>query len=454
MKVHVSEKKISYTLLFILAFLLLAIVPLYRLFFHEGLASGDTSFYHKRMGAYILSHGIPSHDPAVTSATLYYFDTFDILIGIMQAVHETYGILFASLFLGMLTLFFFISLLSQHFSPRYVLLTGIFFVSCPLFLRIFTEQTSLCLITFLLAAGIYFFKKKNRWHYLAYVFFPFLSFYTLFHSIIAIGYLFCFGYHKKKEVWILTGIIGILSLAVFFSRGQTIQIHMPAFLLLIQQLFSDAGGRFGLSIFGILLAIQGIAVQHIEKKYIALGIAIILFSFFISPLYLLYILPLLAKMMTDGFFSLLERRWSLSYLQNVALFLLLIGVLFSTTSTISRIATAEPSLQTIHALEWLEKNSYSNAIVLTDKQHGFLVEYLTQRRVIADTHTPPENIPQDIYDIYSMKNADDALALLESYQVDYLIFFSEQNEPLFLKNRENFKKIIETDDIQIWSVYY
>ncbi len=456
MKAHATEKKLSVILLFTLAFLLLSIVPLYRLFFYEGFAPGYTYYYHMRIGSYMLNHGIPPLDPAVTSITSYYFDWFDLITGITQIFHETYGVLFLPFILGIMTLFFFTSLLAQHtYSSRYILLAGIFFISCPLCLTIFTEPSSLGFIAFLLAGGMYFFFKKNNWHYLAYFFFPLLSVYTLFHSIIIIGFLFCFGYKQKKEVWILSSIISIISIALFFYRGQVIQIQIPALLILIQQLFSDVGGTLGLSIFGILLAVQGITACQTPKKYIFLGTGILFFSFIISPFYLLYLLPLLAKAMTDGFFSLLERKWSLQYLQNITLFLLMLGILFSTTSAISRIAISGPSLQTIHALEWLEKNSYSNAIILTDKQRGFMVEYLTHRRVIADKHTLFENIPPEIYDMYLIKNSEEILLRLEKYQIDYLIFFSNTaDDPAFLKTRENFKKILETNDIRIWSVYY
>ncbi|MFA6888240.1 MAG: hypothetical protein WC254_01970 [Candidatus Woesearchaeota archaeon] len=458
MKVHANERTLSFSLFFIFLILLLSIIPTYRYIYHAAWPSEENSYYHIRMAEYVLTNGIPFTDPAVISQTLYFFDPFDILLGLFSTIIGTHlASLFLPFILGIITLYFLYTLISSLFSSsKTSLISGIFLITCPLVLTLFSQATELGFIACLFSIGIYIILKTEK-PILAYIPFILLSFYDIFHSIIIIGFLICFCYHKKKHVLVLTGIITGISIVLFFYRHESMHVQIPMLLPIIQQLLSDLGGNYGFSIFAIFLTILGISTDYFARKHVGLIILIIGFSMFISPIYLLYLIPYITISSTRGFFSLLQREWKLQYLQNIVLFLLVLGIIFSTTSTISRIATRGPSPEIIQGLTWLEENSFDNSIIFTDKQQGFIVEYITHRRVMFDKNTPLESIPNDVYSLLLTKNTEEALIILEKYQIDYIILFSETPHPsllLVLKSTENFKKVFENNDISIWSVYY
>ncbi len=459
MKVHANEQTLGFTLFMIFSILLLSIVPLYRLIYHGGWPSEENSYYHMRMAEYFLTPSILSRDPGVVSETLYSFNSYDLLLGLFSTIfNSNLAALLLPLLLGIVTLYFTYTLIAPYFSSsKKHLLAGIFLVTCPLCLTIFSQATEVGFIACILSISMYIILKTEKYA-LAYILLPLLRFYGIFHSIIIIGFLFSFCYHKKKQVWILTGIISILSILLFFYRQEVILIQLPALLLVVEQILSDFGGNYGFSIFAILLTVLGISEQKIiSRTHIVFVALIILVSIYISPLYYFYLIPYLAVYATSGFFSLLQREWKLHYLQNIALFLLILGILFSATSTISRNATRGPSPAVIQGLVWLEENSFENSIIFTDKQQGFFAEQISKRRVMFDKNTPLEAIPKDVYSLFRQKNTEETLHILEEHQIDYIILFPETPHPqllLILKSTENFKKVFENSDISIWSVQY
>ncbi|MEK6921107.1 MAG: hypothetical protein AABX82_04440, partial [Nanoarchaeota archaeon] len=144
-------------------------------------------------------------------------------------------------------------------------------------------------------------------------------------------------------------------------------------------------------------------------------------------------------------------------------------IIFSGTSVMSRNATAAPSSEEVSALLWLHDNSYENAIILTAEKYAALTATVTERRVLVDRKSAMNplysDVVRDIENLYMTRKIDVANALLEKYQIDYIVVFSEMKEGLIwnsehegllfvLENGENFKKVFENNKIIIWSVYY
>jgi len=446
MKALVREQHLSKIFFLALAALVLCIVPLYRYFFYDGYASQENTYFHMRMSETIFS-GIFSADPAVVMETSYFFDPFDALLGISRFFIGTHAALLLPFILGIITLFFVYLTIAEYIpSAKQQLIAGIFLLSCPLTITLFTHATSYGFIAFLMSAGIYFYNRKT---WLAYIILPLLCFYSLYHSIVAILFLLLL----KKKPFALSVCLVILAGIFSFLRHDSFQFQIPSLLILIQQLFSDFGSSFGLSIFGILLACFGLST--IQKKELWIVLCISILFIFVSPLYAIYFIPLLAYSASYGFFSLLERQWSLSHLQNIAVLLLILGILFSATSMISRIAQENPTPLHIQGLVWLGKNIEDKTIILTDKQYGFMAEYFTHQQVLFDKNTPVTNIPLETSFIFYAKNPEQTTTLLDRYHIDYIIIFSETPHAQlsnYLLTKENFKKIFENSEITIWKI--
>ncbi len=472
-----KEQKTSWRLFLLFSVLVLSLLPLYRYQNYGGWPIGEMVYDHTRLGKSIFTAGIFDSDPGIVASVSYLFDPFDIFIG---AFGIFFGIRFAALFipslLGFITLILLYKILSQFLpSPRYHLLAGLFVLTNPLFLAIFSEATNLTFISTFVTTGIYFFLRKNRFWILSFFFFAVLFFYPLFHALLVIPLLLILSsdHERKKNAFTLSLFLIVGIILSLFIKNNFFYISAPSLFVFIQQLFSDLGGKFGFSVFGMFLSLLG-AFYLIEQKkmnntVILITILILPFIMFISPIYSIYFLPLMSIAATYGFFSLLKREWKLRSLQNMTIFLLILGVIFSGTSVISRNATAAPSSEEISALLWLQDNSYENAIILTAEKYAALTATVTERRVLVDRKSSMDprylDLIQDINILYTTRKIDVATTLLEKYQIDYIVIFSEMREGIIwnrenegllfvLENGENFKKVFENNKVTIWSVYY
>ena len=472
-----KEQKKSWRLFFLFSILVLSILPLYRYQNYGGWPIGELVYDHTRFGKAFINLEILDSDPGVVASVSYLFDPFDLLIGVFGML---FGIRFAALLLpsllGIITLILLYRILGQFLpSPRYHLLAGLFVLTNPVFLAVFSEATNLTFISTVVISGIYFFLRKDRLWKLSFLFFAALFFYPLFHALLVIPLLLLVstGYEKKRNAFMLSLFLIVGIIISLFIKNNFFYISNPPLLLFIQQLFSDLGGKFGFSIFGMFLSLLG-AFYLIEQKKITHSLIfiialILLFIIFISPIYGIYFLPLMSIAATYGFFSLLKREWKLRSLQNITLFLLILGIIFSGTSVISRNATAAPSSEEISALLWLHDNSYENAIILTAEKYAAITATVTERRVLVDRKSSAnplyDDLIQDIEKLYMTRKIDVVSVILEKYQIDYIVVFHDMKEGLVwnsdhegllfvLENGENFKKVFENNKVTIWSVYY
>ncbi len=472
-----KEQRISWLLFLVFSFLVLSIIPFYRYQHYESWPSGEIAYTHMRFGKLFLNNEISTVDSGIVTPTLYVFDPFDVLIGI---VGKTIGFHNAALFLpfllGYLTILILYKILQKVLlSPGQHLLAGIFILTSPVFLTLFSEATNLALISFLVVAGFFFFIQPGKQWFVCFIFFFFLIFYPIEHLVIVIFLIL--SVHsisgKKKRGLFVVLFLSVGILYTFLTKTTTLLWNLSSLLFFIQSFFSDLGGKYGFSIFGVFLALLGFFYFFQQKKksqwFLITFIIISIFIISISPIYGIYLIPFMGVAANYGFFSLLRREWNLASLQNITLFLLLLGILFSATSVISRNATAEPTYEEIAALLWLKDNSYENAIILTSEKYSAVSAAVSERRVLLgrNTITNQQNaaLLEELHTLYFTRRIDTALPILEKYQIDYIVIFSEMKEGLIwdrhdegllfiLKNGKNFKKVFENNKVTIWSIYY
>jgi 4-amino-4-deoxy-L-arabinose transferase-like glycosyltransferase len=115
---------------------------------------------------------------------------------------------------------------------------------------------------------------------------------------------------------------------------------------------------------------------------------------------------------------------------------LLLVVLFILTSIVPFVMTAKteitkgPPLDDINALEWVKNNTRERAVVLGRVEEGFLINYVAERRNVADQNfLMINNIDQrysDINLLFTLRLKSEAVRLLNDYKIDY-IFLSTQS---------------------------
>src|SRR3989338_6864463 len=449
-----KETSYSFVLFFLFSFLTLSIIPLYRIQHFESWPPGDLVYSHMRIGQYIFSSGFPEQNPSLLLDVPFHFDPFDLVIGLFGTLFSyKIAALFLPALLGLLTLFFLYKLLGLFFlHPKQHLLAGLFCLTNPVFLTLFTEATNLTFITFCLAAGSYFFIQKDRSQYVAPLFFGMILFYGSAHILLTILLLLTLGKMSSKPTYgnCLSFIFVVCLIVQFFLSSLELQMVFPPYLILLQQLLSDFGGKFGISVFALFISIFGAYTFWAERK-IKASFSAFLFLF------------------STGFFSLLRREWKMEHLRNLTIFLLMLGIIFSATSTISRTASLNPKPEMMQALLWLKENSYENAIILTSEKYANPVTYATERRVIYDklAAAAPENelIVEEVQRLLHTRDINEALSIFEHYQIDYVIVFSDMRSGLIwdsneeglvfvLENGKNFKKVLENNNVAIWSVQY
>ncbi len=474
-----KETSYSFVLFFLFSFLTLSIIPLYRVQHFESWPPGDLVYSHMRMGQYIFSNGFPEQNPSLLLEVPFHFDPFDLVIGLFGTLFSyKIAALFLPALLGLLTLFFLYKLLGLFFPhPKQHLLAGLFCLTNPVFLTLFTEATNLTSIAFCLAAGSYFFIQKDRSQYLAPLFFGMILFYGSAHILLTIILIFSLGKMTSKlKYGNLLSLLFLLCLIVqFFFSSLKLQILFPALITLFQQLFSDFGGKFGISVFALFISVFGVYAFWTERKTrIPLSLfffilTALFFTLFSAAYYSLYLILPLSFFATTGFFSLLRRQWKMENLRSLTVFLIVLGIIFSATSTISRTASLDPTPEMMDALLWLKENSYENAIILTSEKYANMVSSTTERRVIYDriAAAAPENelIVEEVQRLFHTRDIDEALSLFEHYQIDYVIVFTDMSSGLVwgsneegllfvLQNGKNFKKVFENNNVAIWSVEY
>lgn len=472
-----KETSRSFILFFLFSLLTLSIIPIYRVQHFESWPPGELVYSHMRMGQYILAHGFPVQNPSLLLKVPFHFDPFDLVLGLTGTLLSVkIAALLLPPLLGLFTLFFLYNILGFFFpQPKLQLLAGLFCLANPVFLTLFTEATNLTFIAFCLAAGSYFFIQKDRSQYAALIFFGMIPFYGPTHLLLTILLIFTLGqlFMKAKYGNFLSFLFFIILIIQLFLSSLKFQIDFPFSLTLLQQLLSDFGGKFGISVFALFIGIFGVYTFWRDRKIQVCSFlfifAVLFFTLFSASYYLLYFIIPLSVLATTGFFSLLRRQWKMENLRNLTIFLLVLGIIFSTTSTISRTASLDPTPEMMNALLWLKENSYENAIILTSEKYANTVTYATERRVIYDkiAAAAPENelIVEEIQRLFHTRDIDDALSLFEHYQIDYVVVFSDMRSGLIwdnnddgllfvLKNGKNFKKVFENNNVAIWSVEY
>ncbi len=435
-------------------------------------------YYHLRIAREIVAEGNLNYDTLSYQGRNYIFDPYNYFLAF---INKLFGniFFFFSIILGITSVIIFYYLIKKlrlNLLTRFLIMLTL--VLSPAFIYTFTVLNKHSLvISFFLLGFLLFIDKKPLLNILSIIIFGIIPFFNTLASLIVILLILCYTLYKdrKKKLKFYTTLALIVLVNILYNLNIYLKYSLPEKITFIsvnylQRLLSDLGSYCGLAFFNLILTIIGIIVTWKHKRklwlvYITILILFISLSYFsYSTIYLKFIISIFAGI---GFYSILSMKWKLKFIRNLSIFILILGLIFSTTSYISRIANSLPDKNIKESLEYLDVYSDPEEIILSHYSRGFWIEYFANRKVVMDslfTYAPkPNERYQDSNAIFYGSNLQSTKELLDKYKINYiyidnemkhgLVWKKEKQGLLFLfRNNETFRNIYNENGIEIW--YY
>jgi hypothetical protein len=460
--------------LFIWVFAIILLLILAVLHLKSGMLGTETSeqYHHIRIASEIAdTKKIPSTDYATVENREYIINPYHILLAVfIFLLGKDLSILILPLILGILMLLIFILTLNQMGidKERVVLIVFLTIIS-PTFLNIFSTLNDSSLALVLMFLAFYLLITFRQWilQFVSILLFVICLFFNLFGAVIAIIFL-TLGYSIEKakagvsRLWILMLIVVTF---VYYSHVPLSRLFIYSTEPYLGVLLSDLGSFIGFSTFFLVLSLVGMMTFWKRKSelwliyFIALFIFIGFFLF--KNIAIPYALLFLGIFAGFGFYRIIASQWKLKLLGNLTLVLILCGLFFSTLSYLNHVKNSEFNPTLLQSLEWLNKNDRQGA-VLSYQGYGFAIEYIANMPVVADYLSSEKYVNLSNY-LLSQRNIERFGESSNEYGIRYVLITPEMRNGLvwsrkddgllfLLKNSENFNKVFDKNDCEVWEV--
>ena len=375
----------------------------------------------------------------------------------------TQWIILLLLALALSSLLLFLRFTAQIQLPERVsFFIALFTIITPAFIHSFSTLSAVSYVTFLTLLGFTVLthpKKNIQW--LSAIPFVLTTFFDLFSSSVTVVLLALYVYVRRKEsrtlpVFLL-GAVTLCTLLNFVLLSQPFVLGPFHEQQYTADFISDLGGSSGLGLFLVLLMIIGLMVTWKQPEFAATYVFIpFLIPFYFYSTETIFPIALLASFSaTIGFLKLFDRTWTLPTLKKFTLLVIMLGLLFSTLTYLSRITAESPTAQDAEALTWIQENALSDAIILSDPENSYFIQSIAQRTPFAAPHQPAKiNFTEQIFSATYIK---DLFPLLEQEYINYIYLTPRMKERLpkdqglrFLLKNERFKLVYSSEDTEIW----
>ena len=482
-----KNKKMQLLILLIITLIVILLPTIIRILqFKQIILPSDTIYYDIRMAQDIHNNNLLANDQLVFTQTEYVFNPLHYFLAILFIIiHPKITIILLTLFFSVMSIVLLYKIMENLSIPdNYKIITLILYILSPIFISsaIFLSKFTLGLLLFLALIYLKVIEKKSISVDIIVVFLAVLLFYiSLSFLFFAIFFLFFYSFLIKKNLKktiIMTAIIIfiIISLQQIAVIRQFTDIPgRTIYTNIFQETIADLGAFVGFGIFSILLFALGLYVmwkkQPMVKKYILFIIVLLIITYYFSDGKYLFNLCV-SIISAIAFIYLLEQEWKLSLIKDVSLFILILGIIFSGLSTITRITAAYPTLDEYHAILFLQQQ-YSNInnqeYILSYYRYGHLLQSIPESNgklpVFLDTKSYELNkyLNQSIIanELFYSRDIKKTTQLLTKYQIKYIfitpfmksgIVWKKENQGLLflLKNSERFKSIYNKNGVEIW----
>lgn len=450
-------------LLLSVAFVLLLGPHIYRALTAQSIPFGEESYYHMRIARSILQGSIPASDTLVYNSRPYFFGPFHVILAFASV---PLGIELASVALpvlfGMLSLFFFYMILGKFGVSRIRrLVICTLLVSSPAFIGTFSQPSPHALAIPIYLVGFYALLHR-RTEIFAFVVLASAIMFGFFNSLLLLVLLL--GHYtaeSKRKLFFLA----IFVLSFIFALIYYVMVFSPVLpASVLSGLVSDFGGS-GFGIFLLILAAAGLAFSWKEKYIYMLPYYLLLFLltslFFSGSFVIAYLAFVVALFAGEGFCRITGMEWRVSLIKSLTILIVVAGLSFSSASYLGRLSHSGPDHDIIRSLSWLRQQP--QGIVFSHYSNGFWIEYFAEKPVLLDGFLVSDlkNRYSDSQEIFYSRNIGKTRKLLDKYNVRYIfidesmkkgnVWRREDEGLLFvLRNRESFRKVFDTESIQVW----
>ncbi|MCX6707925.1 MAG: hypothetical protein NT001_07400 [Candidatus Woesearchaeota archaeon] len=469
-----DEKK-TIICLIVFALVILALPQLIRVMQGNMTIMGEQPYYHARIAESILDNDISIKDNLVyggrnTIFTPYHF----IVAGAAYAIGIENALRIVPVIFGLISVLLFYLILRRFDLGRFIrIASAVILVMSPAFIYTFScMQDSMAIMLTLL--GIYLITcRKRLLTFLSFLSFLTASLFSIFNSLVIVAPFIVYSLITKKQ-----RKLSIILLVVLAAAEALIYAIKPISFFnelgltspnILKEIISDIGGLFGIGIFCFIIAIIGFFYSWKDKRryYTAyIMMILLLVSFYLvggfAFAYLNFYLSVFAGI---GLFMINEIRWEMRMIKNLTLIIVACGFLFSMISFSVRLADMPPDNNMMNGLSWLKENSKASDIVISHYSNGYLIEYASGRPVLIDDYI--SSIPEferkylDVDSLFYSSELGQAKGIMDKYGVRYIVITEDMKEGLvwdnknsgllyLLRNKETFKNIYGSKEIEIW----
>ena len=168
-----------------------------------------------------------------------------------------------------------------------------------------------------------------------------------------------------------------------------------------------------------------------------------------------------------GISYLVKSRWESETIRRLTIVLLIIGLLFSSYTSLISIKNSQPNNELFQALSDLRTQGVMGDVVFSHYKYGIFINSIANKKNYMDSNSgyaPNLKVRyQDMQTLFYTRSADQAKELINKYDIDYILITKEMKEGLVWNNRDEgllfvvenskeFRSVIKNDEVEVWKV--
>ncbi len=471
-------------LIFLLAVIVLLLPSIIRTFKGNDSPPGTETYLTIKISNLISNEkSIPKEDTLSYGGRIFpYYIGYPTLISSLSSITKIQFIMLCrilNILLGMFSLLIIYLLIRKLTNENKLkLLILIIIVLSPPFIYLFSTCNNYSILVFLSLLAFYLLLNKKLYLILSTLIIILLGLFSFYIPLIFLAVIFLYIIFKdraKIKWFIITTLLTLfviiyynyllLNLPLFYER-LAFSVKEKGINFAFQSIISDFGGKFGISLFTIVLSLFGFKKLWINKykilHFYLIVILLVIISFYLteSLFYLNIILSIVAAI---GLLNLIKARWQSNLIKTLLVLIIICGIIFSGFSYINRVSNELPNREIIRGLLFLKERTNTNDVIFSHYSRGHWINAISERKNFMDdyfAYVPNVNARwEDSQKILYSRNLDDTTKILDKYNIRYIwldndlkksLWESETGLLFVLKNSKNFKNVYNDNYVEIW----
>lgn len=459
--------KNRFVFLIVLSMIVLSMSHVIRYFYYDNLLIGEDSYYNLRLSNFVHEH----NELPIYNELSYGGRPIVNEMGWITLLSINPGFLsrFLPFLLGVLSAVLFF-LIARKINSRISFLSSVLFVISPGFMYLFSVSTKYTGAVFL--GLLSFYLILSGFYLFGVLFLSLTSIFSFWGGVISLSLFvilsFKNGYRKR---WFLIAIILSLAFMVLqYSRLLSLDFPEFSFFYLrenvsfLQTLVSDFGGLYGVGFATLILSLIGIYSLW-KKKYAyifiyAVALALLLLNAYLSFISF-YLAIFLALLGGYGLIIILDSKWESPFIKKVTIFIIILGLLFSSVSYIDRLSSLQPRKEVYDAIYYLQRKPGED-IVFSDYKRGLWINYGEKKNFMDSNFFYAPDVKKRFEDSNTLLHTQDinaAVEILNRNDINYIWIDKWMKEDLWrgdeellflLKYSKRFKIVFDNGFVEIW----